>query len=81
MAIPPEPGYPRLIRFVTSNGFLVGFALLAICAVVFYNAAYYIFVPVTGVWLDYQDSQQNSAVISSLDPGGPGEQAGLAGGG
>ena len=43
----------------------------------YYNLSYYLYVPFTGVWLDYQDQGRNSALISSLDPGAPGEKAGL----
>ena len=77
MEIPPERGYPKIITLLTSTGFQIAFTLLALALIIFYNAAYFLFVPVTGVWLDYTDQQQNSAIISSLDPGGPGEKAGL----
>ena len=77
MEIPPDWSYPKVITFLTSTSFLVVFTLLALGLIIFYNVAYFMFVPVTGVWLDYADQQQNSALISSLDPGGPGENAGL----
>ena len=77
MEIPPERGYPKIITLLTSTGFQIAFTLLALGVIIFYNAAYFLFIPVTGVWLDYADQQQNSAIISSLDPGGPGEKAGL----
>ena len=77
MEIPPERGYPKIITLLASTGFQIAFTLLALALIIFYNAAYFLFVPVTGVWLDYTDPQQNSAIISSLDPGGPGEKAGL----
>jgi signal transduction histidine kinase len=77
MEIPAERGYPKIITFLTSTGFQIVFTLLALGLIIFYNAAYFIYVPVTGVWLNYADLHQNSAIISNLDPGGPGEKAGL----
>ena len=77
MEISPDRKYPKLITFLTSTGFQVIFTLLIFCLTFYFNVAYYFYVPVTGVWLDYADPQQNSAIISSLDPGGPGEKAGL----
>ena len=77
MKIQPDPRYPKIITFVTGTGFQVVFALLALCLIIFYNAAYFIYVPVTGVWLDFDPQTPNSAIIYSLNPGGPGEKAGL----
>ena len=77
MKIPPDPHYPKIITIVTGTGFQVVFALLAFCLILFYNAAYFIYVPVTGVWLVADDQTPNSAIIYSLNPGGPGEKAGL----
>ena len=45
--------------------------------ILFYNITYYVFVPVTGVWLDYDSQALNTAIIGRLNPGGPGEIAGL----
>jgi signal transduction histidine kinase len=78
--IPPERSDPTIITFLTGTGFEIVFTLLTLGVIIFYNAAYFLYVPVTGIWLNYQDRQQNSTLISSLDPGGPGEQAGLLAG-
>jgi hypothetical protein len=72
-----DQSYPKIITFVKSTGFQVVFILLTFCLIVFYNVTYYIFVPVTGVWLDYDNQIPNTAIIHSLNPGGPGEKAGL----
>ncbi len=77
MKIPPEQSYPKIITLVTGTGFQVGFTLLTFCLIIFYNLAYYIYVPVTGVWLDYDDQAPNTATVYSLNPGGPGHKAGL----
>ena len=77
MEIPPDRGVPKIITFFSSSGFQVIFTLLALGFVLYYNLSYYLYVPFTGVWLDYQDQRRNSALISSLDPGAPGEKAGL----
>jgi len=77
MEIPPDRGVPKIITFFSSSGFQVIFTLLALGLAIYYNFAYYRYVPFTGVWLDYQDQGRNSALISSLDPDGPGEKAGL----
>jgi two-component system sensor histidine kinase ComP len=77
MEIHPERNYPKIITVVTSSGFIVVFTLLALCFTIFYNIAYFLYVPATGVWLDYADHNQNSAVIDELIPDGPGEKAGL----
>jgi signal transduction histidine kinase len=77
MEIPVDRNYPKVITLLTSTGFQLMFTLLTFSITVFYNVAYYIYVPLTGVWLDYADHAQNSAIIYSLDPGGPGESAGL----
>ena len=77
MEIPPERSIPRNLTFLTSTGFQITFTLLALGLIIYYNVAYFLYVPVTGVWLNYANQQQNSAVISSLNPGGPGEKAGL----
>ena len=72
-----DPRYPKILTFLTGVRFQVIFVLVTLCLVIFYNAAYYLYVPVTGVWLDYDDQAPNSAVIYQLDPGAPGEKAGL----
>jgi len=77
MDIMPDRNYPKIIRFITSTGFQVIFTLLTLCFTIYYNAAYFLYVPVTGVWLNYKDQNQTSAIITSLNPGGPGEKAGL----
>jgi two-component system sensor histidine kinase ComP len=77
MEAPPERSYPKILTIFTSTGFQVVFTLLALGLTLFYNLAYYAYVPLTGVWLDYADQQRDSAVVFSLDRGGPGERAGL----
>ena len=77
MKITPDQSYPKIISFVKSIGFQVVFTLLTFFLIVFYNVAYYVFVPITGFWLDYYDQAPNTAFIHSLNPGGPGEKAGL----
>ncbi|MCL4559874.1 MAG: ATP-binding protein [Chloroflexi bacterium] len=72
-----DPRYPRIFTFVKSTGFQVGFTFLTLLLILFYNISYYVFVPVTGVWLDFDDQSLNTAVIAKLNPGGPGEKAGL----
>lgn len=77
MKTTPDQSYPKIITFVKGTGFQVVFTLLTFCLIIFYNVAYYVYVPVTGVWLDYDDQTPNTAIIYSLNPGGPGEKAGL----
>jgi signal transduction histidine kinase len=77
MEIQPDRNYPKIITILTSTGFRSVFTLLTLSLIIFYNVAYFLYIPVTGVWLDYEDQNQNSAIISSLNPGGPGEEAGL----
>lgn len=77
MQIQPDIRYPKIITFITSAGFLAVLTLLTLSLVIYYNVAYFLYVPVTGVWLDYENGQQNSAMIASLSPEGPGEKAGL----
>ncbi|MBI4926754.1 MAG: PDZ domain-containing protein, partial [Anaerolineae bacterium] len=74
---PPEQDLPPFFSFLRSTGFQVAFSLVTLCILLFYNLAYYIFVPVTGVWLDFDERALNTAVIDRLNPGGPGEKAGL----
>jgi two-component system sensor histidine kinase ComP len=77
MESPTTHNYPKIISLFTSTGFLLVFTLITGSLIIFYNVAFYIYVPLTGVWLDYANPEHNSSVISSLDPGGPGEIAGL----
>ena len=77
MEIQINQKYPKIITFVTGTGFQVIFTLLTLCLVIYYNIGYFLYVPATGVSLDYADQNQNSAVIYSLEPGSPGEKAGL----
>ncbi len=77
MDIQPDRSYPKIVTFVTGTGFQVVFTLLTLCLTLFYNVAYFFYVPATGVWLDYADQDRNSAIVYSLSPGGPGEKAGL----
>jgi signal transduction histidine kinase len=67
---------PKIIIFVTSTGFDVVFVLLTLCLTIYYNLSFFLYVPPTGVWLDYENEVQNSAIISRLSPHSPGEQAG-----
>ena len=77
MKIMPDKNYPKILIFLTSTGFQVIFTLLTLGVIIYYNAAYYFLIPVTGVWLDYENQNRNSVIISSLNPGSPGEIAGL----
>jgi len=77
MKMASDPSYPKIITFIKGTSFQVVFTLLTFSLIIFYNVAYFVFVPVTGVWLDYDDQVPNTAVIYSLNPGGPGEKAGL----
>lgn len=72
-----DPNYPNILTFVSSAVFQVVFTLLTFCLVIFYNAAYYWYVPVTGVWIDYADPQMSAVIITGLTPGYPGIEAGL----
>jgi membrane-associated protease RseP (regulator of RpoE activity) len=72
-----DQSYPKIIAFVKSTGFQVSFTLVTFILILFYNISYYVFVPVTGVWLEYDDQALNTAIIDRLNPGGPGEKAGL----
>jgi hypothetical protein len=65
-----DQDFPLIFTFLKSSGFQVVFTLLTFFLIVFYNAAYYIFVPVTGVWLDFDDRTLNSAIVYKLNPGG-----------
>ena len=77
MKTAPDQSYPKIITFVKGTGFQIGFTLLTFLLILFYNISYYVFVPVTGVWLDYDPDALNTAIIYRLNPGGPGEIAGL----
>lgn len=77
MQTQPDRNYPKVITFVASTGFQVVFTLLTLCLVLYYNLSYFLYVPATGVWLDYADQNRNSAVIYDLTPDGPGERAGF----
>ncbi|MDD5367588.1 MAG: ATP-binding protein [Anaerolineaceae bacterium] len=77
MNMTSKPSYPKILTFVKGTGFQAIFTLLTFSLIVFYNAAYYVYVPVTGVWLDYDDQALNTAIIRNLNPGGPGVKAGL----
>jgi signal transduction histidine kinase len=77
MEISLDRGYPKILTLLSGTGFQVLFTLLALGLTLFYNLAYFAYVPFTGVWLDYADQQRDSAVVFSLDRGGPGESAGL----
>src|SRR4030043_1689140 len=81
MNITTDQSYPKIINFVKGTGFQVGFTFVTFLLILFYNVTYYVFVPVTGVWLDYDRQALNTAIIGRLNPGGPGEIAGLRGGG
>ena len=48
-----DRSYPVIITFVTGTGFQVVFTLLTLCLVIYYNLAYFLYVPATGVWLEY----------------------------
>jgi signal transduction histidine kinase len=78
MEVPIERDFPKAITVLTSTSFQLVFTLLTLSITLFYNVAYYVYVPLTGVWLDYADQNQNSAIIYNLDPGEPGESAGLS---
>ena len=48
MKIHPDQSYPKIITFVTGTGFQVVFTLLAFCLIIFYNIAYFFYVPLPG---------------------------------
>src|SRR4030065_1059036 len=77
MNITSDQSYPKIITFIKGTGFQVGFSFVTFLLILFYNVSYYVFVPVTGVWLDYDRQALNTAIIGRLNPGGPGEIAGL----
>jgi two-component system sensor histidine kinase ComP len=77
MEQPTVQDNPKIITLFTRTGFLLVFAFITVSLIIFYNVGYYIYVPLTGVWLDYANPEHSSSAISSLDPGGPGEIAGL----
>jgi two-component system sensor histidine kinase ComP len=77
MNITIDQSYPKITNFVKGTGFQVGFTFLTFLLILFYNLSYYVFIPVTGIWLDYDNQALNTAIIDRLDPGGPGEIAGL----
>ena len=77
MNITTDQSYPKIINFVKGTDFQVGFTFVTFLLILFYNITYYVFVPVTGVWLDYSNQVLNTAIIGRLNPGGPGELAGL----
>ena len=64
MEVPPERNVPKIITVFSSTSFQIVFTLLALGLTIFYNIAYYFYVPLTGVWLDYADQQQNSTMIA-----------------
>ena len=77
MNITADQNYPKYISFVQGTGFQVGFTLLTSLLILFYNISFYVFVPVTGVWLDYDEQSLTTTVISTINLGGPGDKAGL----
>jgi len=59
MKIQPSITYPQTLRNVTHIGFQVGMIVLTLFLILYYNFAYYLYVPLTGVWLDYVDLPRN----------------------
>lgn len=77
MKIQPSIIYPQTLRNVTRTGFQVGMIVLTLFLILYYNFAYYLYVPLTGVWLDYVDKSFTAIQIARLDSGSPGDVAGL----
>jgi hypothetical protein len=77
MDIKPDTDYAKIITLITSTGFEIVIILLTLCLVIFYNFSYFLYDPPTGVWLDYENEERNSAKIFSLSPESPGVKAGL----
>jgi two-component system sensor histidine kinase ComP len=75
-----DRNYPKIITYVTSPGFQTIFVLLTLCLTIYYNIAFFLYVPATGVWVDYENTNRNSTVISEVVAGSPGEKAGLKAG-
>lgn len=69
--------YSKIVSAVNHIGFQVGTILLTLFLVIYYNVAYYFYVPLTGVWLSYADDSFTTAQIERIDPGSPGEVAEL----
>ena len=59
--------YPQTLRNVTHTGFQVGMIVLTLFLVLYYNFAYYLYVPLTGVWLDYVDKSFTVVQIARLE--------------
>ncbi len=76
MKIQPGVSYSKILSLVTRIDFQVGIILLTLFLIIYYNVAYYLYVPLTGVWLDVNDSF-TSTWITRIDPGSPGDVAGL----
>jgi membrane-associated protease RseP (regulator of RpoE activity) len=68
--------YPSAVKLLTRRGFLVGFVVVTLFLVIYYNVAYYQYTPLTGVDWDYLDNSFTAIQISVL-PGSPGQVAGL----
>lgn len=77
MKIQPSITYPQTLRNVTRTGFQVGMIVLTLFLILYYNFAYYLYVPLTGVWVDYVDESFTAVQIARLDSGSPGDVAGL----
>jgi signal transduction histidine kinase len=77
MKIQSDVNYPKMVRIVTHTGFQVGVILLTLFLVIYYNAAYYLYVPLTGVWISYVDDSLTSTQIERIDTGSPGDITGL----
>jgi len=77
MKVQPGINYPKTVSIVGDTGFQVGIILLTLFLVIFYNVAYYLYVPLTGVWISYANDSFTSTQITRIDSGSPGDVAGL----
>lgn len=77
MKIESGINYPKIVSIVTHTGFQVGIILITLFLVIYYNVAYYLYVPLTGVWISYPDDSLSSILLERVDSGSPGDVAGL----
>jgi signal transduction histidine kinase len=71
--------HPRLIRWLTHPTFQVAFAVLALGAIVYFIASFYILRPYNGMNTDFYDTgtYDYALMVDAVYPGGPAETAGI----
>lgn len=77
MKVEPGTQYPKIVAIITHTAFQVGIILLTLFLVIYYNFTFYLYVPLTGIWISYVDDSFTETQITRIDPASPGDVAGL----